>query len=132
VPKGSLWLDLTPEQQYDRMWATWLSKRDCAELIAACIEAEQVPFAVVSGISANPRQFWDLSHGPADDAARVVPVEQGDAEAVDAVATDAVVDAEPAGIGQQRRSAGADLELVSIPWPRVHDLPIVAPVDQVV
>jgi nucleoside-diphosphate-sugar epimerase len=62
VPKGSFWLDLTPEQKYNRMRATWLSKRDCAELIAACIEAEHVPYAVVYGISNNPRQFWDLSH----------------------------------------------------------------------
>ena len=62
VPEGSFWLDLTPEQKYDRLRATWLSKRDCAELMATCIEAEDVPFAVVYAISNNPRQFWDLSH----------------------------------------------------------------------
>jgi uronate dehydrogenase len=62
VPNGSFWLGLTPEQKYDRMRATWLSQRDCAELIAACIAAKQVPFAIVYGISNNPRQFWDLSH----------------------------------------------------------------------
>jgi NAD+ dependent glucose-6-phosphate dehydrogenase len=62
VPEGSFWLDLTPEQKYDRMRATWLSQRDCAELIAACLEAKDVPWAVVYGISNNPRQFWDLSH----------------------------------------------------------------------
>jgi hypothetical protein len=44
------------------MRATWLSKRDCCDLIATCIEAENVPFAIVYAISNNPRQFWDLSH----------------------------------------------------------------------
>jgi NAD+ dependent glucose-6-phosphate dehydrogenase len=62
VPQGSFWLDLTPAQKFDRLRATWLSKRDCAELVAACIEAEDVPYAIVYGISNNPRQFWDLSH----------------------------------------------------------------------
>jgi hypothetical protein len=42
--------------------ATWLSKRDCAELIACCLEARTVPWATVYGISNNPRQFWDLGH----------------------------------------------------------------------
>ena len=62
VPEGSFWLELTPEQKYDRMRATWLSQRDCAELIGACLDAKHVPWAVVYGISNNPRQFWDLSH----------------------------------------------------------------------
>lgn len=62
VVQGSFWLDLTPEQKFERTRATWLSKRDCAELIAACIEAKHAPFAVVYGISNNPRQMWDLSH----------------------------------------------------------------------
>ena len=62
VPGGSFWLDLTPEQKYDRMRATWLSQRDCAELIGACLDAKHVDWAVVYGISNNPRQFWDLSH----------------------------------------------------------------------
>ena len=62
VAEGSFWLDLKPEQKFDRMRATWLSRRDCAELIAACLEATDVGWAVVYGISNNPRQFWDLSH----------------------------------------------------------------------
>ncbi|MEA2530080.1 MAG: dependent glucose-6-phosphate dehydrogenase [Thermomicrobiales bacterium] len=62
VPDGSFWLDLTPEQKYDRLRATWLSQRDCADLIAACLDADDVGWAVVYGISDNPRQFWDLSH----------------------------------------------------------------------
>jgi nucleoside-diphosphate-sugar epimerase len=62
VAEGSFWLDLTPEQKFDRLRATWLSKRDCCDLIATCIEAANVPFAIVYAISNNPRQFWDLSH----------------------------------------------------------------------
>jgi nucleoside-diphosphate-sugar epimerase len=61
VAKSSFWLDLTPEQKFDRLRATWLSRRDCAELIACCLEAESVGWATVYGISNNPRQFWDLS-----------------------------------------------------------------------
>ena len=30
--------------------------------MATCIEAEDVPFAIVYAISNNPRQFWDLGH----------------------------------------------------------------------
>ena len=62
IAEGSFWLPLTPEQKFDRIRATWLSQRDCAELIAACIEAEHVPWAVVYATSNNPRQMWDLSH----------------------------------------------------------------------
>lgn len=53
---------LTPEQRFARTRATWLSQRDCAELIANCLDADDVRWAVVYGISDNPRQFWDLSH----------------------------------------------------------------------
>lgn len=65
VPTGSFWLDLTPEQKYDRLRATWLSQRDCADLIGCCLEAADVPFGVVYAISNNPRQFWDMSHAKA-------------------------------------------------------------------
>ncbi len=51
---------LTPEERRKRMRATWLSRRDCAELIARAIDAEEVGWAVVYGISDNPRQFWSL------------------------------------------------------------------------
>ena len=30
--------------------------------MATCIEAEDVPFAIIYAISNNPRQFWDLGH----------------------------------------------------------------------
>lgn len=61
VAESSFWLDLTPSQKFERLRSTWLSQRDCADLIACCLEAEHVPWAVVYGISDNPRQFWDLS-----------------------------------------------------------------------
>ncbi|MBX3070551.1 MAG: NAD(P)-dependent oxidoreductase [Thermomicrobiales bacterium] len=61
VAEGSFWLNLTPEQKFDRLRSTWLSKRDCCELIACCLEAKKVGWATVYGISNNPRQFWDLS-----------------------------------------------------------------------
>lgn len=53
---------LTPEQRRNRMRAMWMSRRDCAQLIACSIEADDVPWAIVYGISDNPRQFWGLSH----------------------------------------------------------------------
>jgi nucleoside-diphosphate-sugar epimerase len=62
VAASSFWLDLAPTQKLDRLRATWLSQRDCAELIACCLEATDVRWAIVYGISNNPRQFWDLSH----------------------------------------------------------------------
>ena len=54
-------LNLTPEQNYDRFRATWLSHRDCAQLLACCLDANDVRWAIVYGISNNPRQFWDIS-----------------------------------------------------------------------
>jgi nucleoside-diphosphate-sugar epimerase len=51
---------LSPEERRKRMRATWLSRRDCAELIAAALDAEEVGWAVAYGISDNPRQFWSL------------------------------------------------------------------------
>ncbi len=62
VVQSSLWLDLTPAEKFERLRATWLSQRDCAELIAACLTAEAVPFGIFYGISDNPRKLWDLSN----------------------------------------------------------------------
>jgi nucleoside-diphosphate-sugar epimerase len=50
---------LTAEQRRRRIRATWLSRRDSAELIARGIDAP-IRWAVVYGISNNPRQFWSL------------------------------------------------------------------------
>jgi NAD+ dependent glucose-6-phosphate dehydrogenase len=43
----------------ERLRALWLSQRDCAELIASVLDAD-VRFAIVYGISDNPRQFFSL------------------------------------------------------------------------
>ena len=56
-------LDLqTEEQRRVGMQAVWLSRRDCTHLIACCLDADDVRWAVVYGISDNPRQFGDPSH----------------------------------------------------------------------
>jgi NAD+ dependent glucose-6-phosphate dehydrogenase len=45
-----------------RLRAVWQSQRDCVQLIASCLEANDVSWAIAYGISNNPRQFWDISH----------------------------------------------------------------------
>jgi len=56
-------LDLTTkEERRVRMRATWQSRRDIANLVGRCLDVPDVSWAVVYGISDNPRQFWDLSH----------------------------------------------------------------------
>jgi NAD+ dependent glucose-6-phosphate dehydrogenase len=54
--------DAQVRERWARYRATWLSHRDCAGLVAAALHAE-VSFAVVYGVSANPRRFWDLEPG---------------------------------------------------------------------
>lgn len=62
APTANPLIDLDAEGRRNRLRAVWLSKRDCAELIAACLEAKDVSWAVVYGVSGNPRRFWDLTH----------------------------------------------------------------------
>jgi nucleoside-diphosphate-sugar epimerase len=59
VATTASWMDLSVEDRYDRISATWLSHRDCAELIAAAIETDST-WAVVYGVSDNPHRFWSL------------------------------------------------------------------------
>jgi NAD+ dependent glucose-6-phosphate dehydrogenase len=59
IASSAAWLDLTRDERYERMRATWLSHRDCADLLAAAIETD-VRWAVVYGVSDNPRRFWSL------------------------------------------------------------------------
>lgn len=61
VADSSPWLPISAEEKYERLRATWLSHKDCAQLLMRCIEAEHVRWAVVYGISNNPRQFWDIT-----------------------------------------------------------------------
>lgn len=62
LPSSNPLLDLDQAGRHARMRAVWLSRRDCAELIAACLDAQDVEWAVVYGVSANPSRFWDLEH----------------------------------------------------------------------
>jgi NAD+ dependent glucose-6-phosphate dehydrogenase len=55
-------IDLDAEGRRNRLRSVWLSQRDCAELIASCLEVEDVSWAVVYGVSGNARRFWDLDH----------------------------------------------------------------------
>lgn len=56
-------LDLaTEEERRVRMRATWQSRRDIAQLVGRCLDVPELTWAVVYGISDNPRQFWDISH----------------------------------------------------------------------
>jgi nucleoside-diphosphate-sugar epimerase len=60
VAAGASWMSLDREAAFARLRATWLSQRDCAQLVRRCLEATDVRWAVAYGISDNPRQFWDL------------------------------------------------------------------------
>jgi uronate dehydrogenase len=59
-----------------RQLSTWLSPGDAVRLVDACLTAPSLGFAIVYGISANQRAWWDLSsaqqlgYAPADDAER--------------------------------------------------------------
>ena len=62
-----------------RSLSTWLSPRDMVGLTHACLSATDLDFAIVYGISANTRAWWDLGPGralgyqPADDAEEYAP-----------------------------------------------------------
>jgi uronate dehydrogenase len=59
-----------------RAMATWLSPRDCARLVDACLRTNRLDYALVWGVSANVDRWWSLDAGqslgyvPLDDAAR--------------------------------------------------------------
>lgn len=57
---GAGWMPwLTDAGRRARVRATWLSHRDCAEIVRCALEAD-VRFAIVYGVSDNPRRFWSL------------------------------------------------------------------------
>ena len=58
--KSPALLNLPVDERLNRMRCTWLSHRDCAQLIQRCLDVEDLNWAVVYGISNNPRQFWSL------------------------------------------------------------------------
>jgi uronate dehydrogenase len=57
-----------------RMLATWLSPGDASRLVHACLTSPDLGYAVVYGLSANTRRWWDLApaealgYDPQDDA----------------------------------------------------------------
>jgi uronate dehydrogenase len=63
-----------PEPTTVRMLATWLSPADTVSLVDAALTTPSPGFSVVWGVSANTRNWWDLSaaralgYEPADDA----------------------------------------------------------------
>ena len=62
------------EPETARHLATWLSHDDCVRMVEAALTATSPGFAVLYGISANTRAWWDLEPGralgydPQDDA----------------------------------------------------------------
>ncbi|MFW6774621.1 NAD-dependent epimerase/dehydratase family protein [Nocardioides sp. CPCC 205120] len=79
-----------------RNLATWLSPDDCVRMVLAALTAPAPGFAVLYGVSANTRGWWDLAPGralgyePLDDA-------EAWAERIGARADDAVEDAHVGG-----------------------------------
>jgi uronate dehydrogenase len=63
-----------PEPTTVRALSTWLSHDDCVRMVEAALTAPAPGFAVLYGISANTRGWWDLEPGralgyePQDDA----------------------------------------------------------------
>jgi nucleoside-diphosphate-sugar epimerase len=48
-------------EQRRRMRAVWLSERDCVQLIEKSLQTNR-DWALVYGISDNPRKIWDINH----------------------------------------------------------------------
>ncbi len=78
----------TPEDT--RALSTWLSHDDCVRMVDAALTTPAPGYAVLYGISANTRAWWDLEPGrllgyePLDDAeqyAASVPAVEGDQDA---------------------------------------------------
>lgn len=77
-----------------RNLSTWLSHDDAVRMVDACLTAPDPGFAVIYGISANTRAWWDLEPGralgyqPQDDAEQFAPaiekIAATEADAVDA------------------------------------------------
>jgi uronate dehydrogenase len=65
-----------PQPESRRGLSTWLSHDDAVRMVDACLTAPDPGFAVLYGVSANTRGWWDLAPGralgyhPEDDAER--------------------------------------------------------------
>lgn len=112
-----------PEPTTTRMLATWLSPADTVALVDAALTAPSPGFSVVWGVSANTRNWWDLT------AARALGYEpQDDAE----VYADALIEAhgEPdlsdpvhSRVGGQYTTPDFDAEHFGPPAPRADIAP---------
>ena len=49
----------------DRQLSTWMGQDDLLQLVQRCIEAPDIGYTAVWGISANTRAYYDLSEGNA-------------------------------------------------------------------
>jgi uronate dehydrogenase len=83
-----------PEPTTTRMLATWLSPDDTVSLVDAALRAPSPGYAVVWGVSANTRNWWDLTaaralgYEPQDDAevyAEALIEEHGEPDPADPV-----------------------------------------------
>jgi uronate dehydrogenase len=67
-----------PRPPHRRALWTWQSERDFVHLTERCVEAENIHFQVVYGVSNNTRRLWDMTgadaigYHPQDDAERFV------------------------------------------------------------
>ena len=66
-----------------RELSTWLSHRDAVHLVHACLTAPHLTYALVWGVSANTRGWWDLEPGR---ALGYRPVDDAEAYALDIIA----------------------------------------------
>ncbi len=83
-----------PQPETRRHLSTWLSHEDAVRMVEASLTAPAPGFAVLYGISANTRAWWDLEAGrrlgylPQDDAERYAAAVEaeppGEADEVDA------------------------------------------------
>jgi uronate dehydrogenase len=83
-----------PQPESRRALATWLSHDDAVRMFDACLTTPDPGFAVLYGVSANTRGWWDLGPGralgyhPEDDAERyaeqVLAVPESDQDAAEA------------------------------------------------
>ena len=75
-----------PRPETVRQLSTWLSPADCLRMVDAALTATAPGFAVLHGISANTRGWWDLEPGralgyePQDDAEDFAPSVAGSVE----------------------------------------------------
>ncbi len=81
----------TERPETTRALSTWLSHDDCVRMVDAALTAPAPGFAILYGISANTRAWWDLEPGrrlgyePADDAEEFVrDVPAADSDEADA------------------------------------------------